>query len=124
MRVLVCGSRDFDVPDLICDVLDELAVRCGIECVIDGGAKGADSSASIWAMANGVESVTYLADWKAHGKAAGPIRNQKMLELGEPDLVVAFVNKPLAESKGTAHMVGIARDAGVETHVVRAEVER
>jgi hypothetical protein len=48
------------------------------------------------------------ADWHWHGRAAGPIRNQKMLDWG-PDLVVAF-----AGGDGTACMMRLARAAGVE----------
>jgi hypothetical protein len=39
------------------------------------------------------------ADWANHGKAAGPIRNRKMLDL-KPDLVLAF-HADLTNSKGT-----------------------
>lgn len=55
-----------------------------------------------------VPVIVYHADWNAHGRSAGPIRNAKMLAEGKPDLVVAFPG-----GKGTAHMVGIARKAGV-----------
>jgi hypothetical protein len=48
------------------------------------------------------------AEWKKYGPAAGPIRNQRMLDWG-PDLVVAF-----SGGKGTADMVRRARAAGVE----------
>jgi hypothetical protein len=47
------------------------------------------------------------ADWRKYGAAAGPIRNQRMLE-GPPDIVVAF-----AGGKGTADMVQRARAAGI-----------
>jgi hypothetical protein len=51
--------------------------------------------------------------------AAGPRRNRRMLAEFEPTRVVAFVDKPLAKSKGTADMVNIARAAGVEVVVVQ-----
>jgi hypothetical protein len=47
------------------------------------------------------------ANWRKYGPAAGPIRNQQMLDWG-PDLVVAF-----AGGTGTAGMVALARAAGV-----------
>lgn len=40
-----------------------------------------------------------------------------MLDEGKPDLVLAFVDKPLDQSKGTAHMVRIATEAGVAVEV-------
>lgn len=118
-RLLVCGSRDWDERGVIGAVLNGLhSYLYDFDVVIDGGARGADTKASMWAMANGINTQTYLADWDRYNAAAGPIRNQRMLDEGKPDLVAAFINKPLDESKGTKHMVGIARVAGVKTIVV------
>lgn len=77
--------------------------------IIHGGARGADSLAAYWAAHSGVPFETYQADWKQHGRGAGPIRNKRMLSEGKPDLVVAFPG-----GSGTAHMVRIAREAGVK----------
>lgn len=99
-RVLVCGGRDFDDYDFLTDVLD----YCAPKVVIHGAARGADSLAHRWAQNRYVAVESYPADWQTHGKAAGPIRNAKMLAEGRPDLVVAFPG-----GKGTAHMVKIAR---------------
>lgn len=63
-------------------------------------------------------SLTFRADWKLHGEGAGPRRNQRMLNEGQPELVLAFVNKPLAESRGTADMVRRAKAAGISTYVI------
>lgn len=41
-----------------------------------------------------------------------------MLREGKPDLVVAFLDKPLSLSAGTADMVYRARQAYVETLIV------
>jgi len=51
---------------------------------------------------------TFDADWKL-GKKAGPLRNQRMIDEGRPDLVVAFPG-----GKGTADMVRRAEAAGVK----------
>jgi len=89
---------------------------------IVGGAKGADKIAEEMAShedgAYGSEILVFDADWNQYGKSAGPIRNGQMLDEGKPDVVIAFVDKPLAESKGTHHMVRIARNAGIPTYVV------
>ena len=44
-----------------------------------------------------------------HGKGAGPIRNQRMLDAGQPDLVVAFEG-----GRGTADMITRTKRAGIE----------
>jgi YspA, cpYpsA-related SLOG family len=75
---------------------------------MQGGARGADALAKDWAMTHpDIKRFEIKADWKRYGNAAGPIRNQRMLEWG-PDLVVAF-----AGGTGTAGMVALARAAGV-----------
>lgn len=109
MRVLVCGGRNYNDRDRLWAVLDKLADEAGIECIIQGGARGADSLASDYADHNGFYQEQYDADWDAHGTFAGPMRNKRMLEEGRPDLVIAFPG-----GRGTADMVKKARKAGVE----------
>lgn len=123
MRVLVCGSRTFTHDRAVIAFLDGLACEVGARhlTVIHGGCpSGADSFASRWISQTIARSRIYDAQWEKHGKAAGPIRNQQMLDDAKPELVLAFVDKPLAESKGTADMVRRAQAAGVRTYVVEA----
>lgn len=114
MKVLVCGGRKFDDFSLLKKVLDTLNRQHKITVVIHGDARGADKMADVWAFfKNAIEDEKikvepYPADWDKHGKAAGPIRNQQMLNEGKPDLVVAFPG-----GKGTADMVLKAIKAGV-----------
>jgi len=113
MRVLVCGGRDYRDREAVSDALS--ALRNKISAVITGGAPGADSFAFDWAWENGFVVERYMADWKAHGRAAGPIRNQRMLDEGKPDLVLAFPG-----GRGTADMVQRAKAAGVEVQSLPA----
>lgn len=105
MRVLVCGGRNFYDAPLLHKILSEYPIAV----VIEGGASGADTGAKSYAMLKGLKLETYHADWEKHGRAAGPIRNQRMLDEGKPDLVVAFPG-----GRGTADMVRKARAAGVD----------
>lgn len=89
-RVLVCGSRDFTDRALLFRVLDAINEGGTIYCVIHGAARGADRLADEWAALNQLPIYRFHAHWKKHRRAAGPIRNQNMLEKGQPDLVVAF----------------------------------
>jgi len=108
MRVLICGGRDFYDGALLKRTLDYiLPVKDNI-IVIHGGARGADALAGWWARTNGFSVELYPADWDKHGLAAGPIRNQQMIDEGKPDLVVAFPG-----GKGTADMVRRAKKAGI-----------
>ena len=67
-----------------------------------------------WAKVRGIECVVFHADRAKYGRAAGPIRNQQMLDEGRPTLVVAF-----PDGRGTADMVRRARSAGVEVIEVK-----
>jgi hypothetical protein len=106
MRVLVCGGRDYQDYGKMHRVLGALNWTEG-STIIHGAARGADSLASQFARITGITEYAYPADWKTHGKAAGPIRNRQMLNLC-PHLVIAFPG-----GNGTAHMKTIARQSGV-----------
>jgi hypothetical protein len=120
MRVLVCGDRNWTdaqlIHDMLCDVAEGHLDR--ISCVIDGMARGADTLGHAKAERLGLDTERYRAQWDRYGRGAGPKRNQQMLTEGRPDLVLAF-HDDLDNSKGTRHMVGLARKAGVEVRVVQ-----
>lgn len=86
MRIVVTGGRDFVDRDFLFSVLKEL----DITFMAFGDAKGADALAKEYAVENKIRYLVFVADWVTHGKAAGPIRNEKMLASIKPDLVVAF----------------------------------
>lgn len=111
MRVLVCGGRSFSDCGLVFATLDALAKSEVVDCIIEGDAPGADRIAGAWAKRRRVDLRLFPADWAKDGKAAGPRRNQKMLDHGKPDLVIAFPG-----GAGTADMVRRAKAAGVKVH--------
>jgi hypothetical protein len=114
MRILVTGGRDFTDKDLVDATLDRLHAERKFTLVIHGAARGADWLAEEWARAKGVETLPCPANWRRYGRGAGSVRNQKMVEL-KPELVVAFPG-----GSGTAHVVELARHAGIEVIVVEA----
>jgi hypothetical protein len=113
MRLLVCGDRNWTDKSCIFGTLDEVAPTV----IISGGATGADDIAEQWAVEHRVERHIFPAQWDKFGKAAGPIRNQLMLDAGQPDLVLAF-HADYALSKGTKDMVRRARKAGLTARVI------
>jgi hypothetical protein len=123
MKVLVCGGRDFDNIDAVAialkDFKPESILAPSEHRIIHGGASGADQLADRWASVYGVPVRVYPAHWERDGRAAGPIRNQRMLDEGKPDLVIAFPG-----GRGTADMVRRAKKAGVEVREIRCAKER
>lgn len=108
MRIIVCGGRNYNNYERVCEVLNGIDREKSIKTVISGGASGADALAKKWANAHNKEFQEFPANWSIHGKSAGPKRNQEMLD-AKPQLVVAFPG-----GRGTADMVGKALSAGVE----------
>lgn len=116
MRLLICGSRDWR---------DEYAIRNVINhfnpsIICQGEARGADLIAKSICILRGLEYVGYKADWKTHGKGAGPVRNRRMLAQFRPDIVVAFKDEfdRTMRYGGTEDMCKISLAAGVETWLV------
>lgn len=53
-----------------------------------GLAEGVDTEGQHWASHAGVPVKTFRADWKKHGKAAGPIRNREMAQYADALLLI------------------------------------
>ena len=118
MKVLVCGDRFWTDRAMIYAELSKLSPGT---IIVHGGARGADSIAGEIAKELGFVVRAYPADWSAHGKAAGPIRNSTMLvrehRPDEPvNLVLAF-HYDLAKSKGTKDMVRKSKNAGISVRL-------
>jgi hypothetical protein len=123
VRLLVCGSRTWDDPDPISAVIVGYRVlarqRAEAFALIHGSARsGADSLAHVLAHRWGVAEIAVPADWRQHGRSAGPRRNQRMLDEHHPDVVFAFRSE--GESRGTDDMIDRAQRAGVPIYVVRS----
>ncbi len=122
VRVLVTGSRAWS---------DAAAVRVALTrawrdagqplTVVHGGCPtGADAIAAAWVREHevaGIEEELHVARWHRHGRAAGPLRNQEMVDAGAWR-VLAF---PLGASPGTRHCVQAAEMAGLDVRLCEGE---
>jgi len=108
-KVLVCGGRDFRDVDGLTEALNKFHKEQPVSLLIHGAARGADGLAGLWANLRGIACRPYPADWSAHGRAAGPIRNKQMLDDGDPDVVIAFPG-----GAGTRNMADQALRRGVD----------
>lgn len=124
MRVLVCGSRDWDDEEIIWTILegfDSYVDSAAELAVIEGECRGADLMAKAWAVSSQVPYMRFPADWENRPRwLAGPERNQRMLEEGKPDVVLAFKDgfDPTLSEGGTEDMVKRAKKAGVPVYVI------
>ena len=111
-RILVCGGRDYADQAMLFGALDMAREENVINTIIQGDCPtGADKLARMWAISRGEHMDSFPADWPKHGKAAGPIRNQQMLDEGRPTKVFAFKG-----GRGTADMVQRAKKAGIPVY--------
>jgi len=118
--VLLCGGRDFGEftgdEERVVEAVRFLAVFYGDKLrVMHGAARGADRLGGKAAISFGVPVKEFPADWDTHGKKAGSIRNQRMLDYllmcqrkGHSVQVVAFPG-----GTGTADMIRRAEAAGI-----------
>lgn len=117
LRVLVCGDRNWANRKLIRSRLIITQIISNIEVLIEGECSGADRIAREEAEKLGIKVMPFPAKWSKYGRAAGPIRNQRMIDEGKPDLVLAFHNN-LDKSRGTKDMINRAQKAGIKFIVV------
>lgn len=117
-RMIVCGDRNWINFDIIRSYI-EMARMMGFDSIVEGEAEGADSMARDIGKVLGFEVISEPADWDRYHKAAGPIRNAKMLT-HKPILCLAF-HKNIQESRGTLNMITQARKVGVPVILVDAE---
>ncbi len=115
MRILICGDRKWRDMSVIERELKKFPADT---VVIHGAAKGADTLGGFVADKLGFKVLAFPAKWNIYGRAAGPIRNQKMIDDGKPDLVLAF-HENIDESKGTRDMVNRARSHGVKVEIFK-----
>lgn len=116
MRLLICGSRGYTDYDSILRTVNRLSRCHTIECIIQGGARGADKLASKVASNLRIPCEEYPAEWEKFGKAAGYQRNARMLAEGKPDYVLAF-NLGSTITRGTGDMVRRAQRVGIPTEI-------
>lgn len=112
-RLIVAGARTVNqysgVVSAVDPVIKEIHQTGAIDIeIISGNALGVDQYGERYALEHSLDLVIMPANWKKHGKSAGYKRNQKMAEYA--DGLVAIKHK---NSKGTQHMIDLARKGGV-----------
>jgi YspA, cpYpsA-related SLOG family len=112
-RVLITGSRDWDDPAEVWQVLDDLEREHGVLLVIHGRCPtGADFHAHMWvARRQGRTEKGFRPNWRLLGRAAGPARNTAMVTYGADECVAFF--QPGAANAGTLDCSSKAEAAGI-----------
>lgn len=117
MIVLICGSRDWNDFETMKKFIDTLPVDTTI---VEGDCKGADKIGGYLANKRGLKVIREPAKWTKFGEYSGPLRNNAMIHMYEPNLVVAFHND-IQHSKGTKNMLAIAKLCKIQTQIIRSD---
>lgn len=118
-RILVSGYRNPPNPEIIRSTLERYHQMYGPCILIHGDCRGTDHVARDAAYRLGWFTWSFPADWTHLGRAAGPVRNQRMLEDTRPQLALVFLH---AKSRGTRDMLR-RLNAWQLTHVTLESVE-
>ena len=116
-KVIVAGGRDFNNYVMLRDTLRTLWREIGQFEIVSGMARGADMLAYNLGKTANLTVHEFPAKWDQYGKSAGYKRNTQMAEFS--DVLVAFWD---GKSKGTKHMIDIAKQMQLDVRVVMYEM--
>jgi len=114
VKVIIAGGRDFNNYDLLCRKADKILSRQTEIEIVSGTAKGADKLGELYAKERGYKIIHYIPDWNFFGKSAGYIRNVEMAD--NADALILFWN---GKSKGSGHMLKIAKGKGLKIRIIK-----
>jgi hypothetical protein len=118
-RILITGSRTWTAATLLRTTLAHWRQVYPDAVLVHGACRGADLiAAGIWQGWH-LPTEPHPADWAQHGRAAGFLRNQHMVDLGA-DVCLAFIRD---HSRGAEHTAALATAAGIYTVLTRQEAD-
>ena len=123
LRIIIAGSRDFNDYELLkksaIEIITKKTMLPDLTRIVSGGARGADTLGERFANEMGLEISRFIPDWDGLGKRAGYVRNAEMAKFAVEDdndgMLIAFWD---GQSRGTKHMIDLAKKYSLEVHVV------
>lgn len=112
--LIIAGGRDFNDFELLKRRVDHIVGGKPVFNLICGMARGADMLGYRWAKERGTNVIRCPANWNLYGKKAGYNRNIEMAMISTH--LIAFWD---GQSKGTAHMIEIAKLNKLESRIIR-----
>ena len=115
----IVGSRSITNKEYVFSVLNFYLARLLEEnevVVVSGGAVGIDSLAENFVAEKNLKTEIYLPDWQTHGKKAGFLRNQTIVD--NSDYLIAITTG----SNGTADSIKRAQKKGIPIKIIQYEI--
>jgi len=110
VKTIISGSREITDPRIVEEAI--LRSKFHITEIVSGACRGVDQMGEDWARVNNLPVSKFPADWKTHGRAAGPMRNARMACYAD-SLIAVWDGK----SRGTKNMIDLARQHGLQVYV-------
>ncbi len=110
LRTIIAGSRSIDDPILLREAIDHSGFQ--IKSVVSGTARGVDRLGEAYARDNDLPLKQFPANWDTFGKSAGYRRNAEMADYADALICVWD-----GVSKGSQHMVDLAKKKGLNVYV-------
>lgn len=118
VKVGIVGSRSITDKEYVFSALNFYLARLLEEnevVVVSGGAIGIDSLGAQWAGLRELKTEIYLPDWQTHGKKAGFLRNQTIVD--NSDYLIAITTG----SNGTADSIKRAVKKNIPIKIIQYE---
>lgn len=117
MKVIIAGSRIFNEDLIIINTAIAMSAF-KVDEIVSGGARGIDRLALKYAQLIDMPYKVFPADWEKNGRKAGYLRNIQMAEYS--DALIAIWD---GKSKGTKHMIDIAKKKKLKIFVWYREIK-
>lgn len=116
MYLIIAGTRTFTDYNFLEKKLLFFLQNKNLEeiTIISGNARGVDRLGEQFALKHGCKLISMPANWESEGKKAGYLRNEQMAKLATACIV--FWD---GKSKGTKHMIDLAKKYNLNLRIVK-----
>lgn len=114
MKVIIAGSRTLSNIMFVSMAIQDS--KFDVTEIVSGGARGIDLCGEFYAKSRNIPIKRFKAHWDKFGKSAGYKRNVQMANYA--DALIAIWD---GKSKGTGHMINIAKEQKLKVFVYRID---
>jgi hypothetical protein len=112
MKTIIAGSRTIEDYTTVLDAVKQSGFT--ITEIVSGTARGVDRLGERYGEEHGIPIERFPADWDTHGKRAGYLRNETMINYA--DALIAIWD---GISKGTNHAINLAKEKGLKVFIYK-----
>jgi hypothetical protein len=116
MKLAIVGSRSFANSNdseiaLAKSIINDYCEIWYPDTIVSGGAEGSDTMGKQFAFEHGIDYIEHPAEWNKHGKRAGMIRNQLIVD--DCDQALVFWDYRSPGTRGTINLLWCANKEAI-----------